>query len=828
MRLRFNHSHNRNCRRAGTCSVLHKSCAAACTFVIIASLVLSPVAQAQETVGPPAPTASTSLPALSYEAQPEETKAQQGTLESAGLEGNLGDVEILPDGATTDPSLVPGLIPSDPFADLDGLGLLTDDASGVYDTLDVGTLAVGVMVFRSSDPAQGTVVVQGGSSVANGDQMVAGEEGAAPVTWPTVSPAAGYRLNCWYRDAATPLSAAEFAQERFAAGATHYYVAHFVKSRALRELGGATRYDSMANIAQSGAFATGGTVVVTSGEKDGDISAAISLAGLEGAPTVLTTAGSLPAQAQATLRALNPSKIYLVGGTATLSVLVQRQIEAVAPQASIERFDGIDRLATSSLVYAKGRGQWSNTAIIANGYSFPDILSIAPYSYAMNVPVLLTRADGTLSDAIYHDLRNGGFTEVVIVGSTASVAQGTENLVRTTVTSQVTRLGGADRYATSLIIADWLTGRGLGYDYLGVTTGKNFPDALTGAALQGIRHAILLLLPDDTYSSAIQRINQRTDIIEVSVFGATSTVSQGNRDQICYGMLPQPANQYSENWANALVAVEVHSHPSASSPIVGSLAAGQSFLYYPYDTSSSWYAVLSNSGTQYVRNTTGNFSPRSDYSAYTAMQLRVRFDTDKVLYARPIGSASQVATLPAGSVLVSRVYNVGAGWYFSLYGGRVVFFTAAGISSTYYVTLTGDANLDAALGRAFDASINEGMSASDRLWQSYRYVVDSYRYRTKSVNLGPNWINEYGYDMLATGSGNCFSFAALFGLMARAIGYDAHSVAGAVGARGGGTTPHGWVEVWQGGQRYICDPEGEYELKINLYWQTSPRLSYVW
>jgi len=828
MVLRFNHNHKHNRGRVTACSVLHKFCATVCAFVIIASLVLSPVAEARETAGL-AKTALGAQPSISpYEVQLEETRAWQETLEFTTPEGNLGDVEILPDGVTTNPLMVPDLIPDDPFADLGGLGLLTDDAPESFDTLEVGTLAVGVMVFRSSDPTQGTVIVQGGSSVANGDQMVAGEEGTAPVTWPTVSPAAGYRLNCWYRDAATPLSAAEFAQERFAAGATHYYVAHFVKSRTLRELGGATRYDSMANIAQSGAFATGGTVVVTSGEKDGDISAAVSLAGLESAPTVLTTAGSLSAQAQATLRALSPSKIYLVGGTATLSVLVQSQIEAVAPQALVERFDGIDRLATSSLVYAKGRGQWSNTAIIANGYSFPDILSIAPYSYAMNVPVLLTRADGTLSDANYHDLRNGGFTEVVIVGSTASVAQSTENMVRTTVTSQVTRLGGADRYATSLIIANWLTGRGLGYEYLGVATGKNFPDALTGAALQGIRHAILLLLPDDTYSSAIQHINQRTDIVEVSVFGATSTVSQGNRDQICYGMLPQPANRYSENWANALVVVETHSHPSASSPIVGSLATGQSFLYYPYDTSSSWYAVLSNNGTQYVRNTTGNFSPRSDYSAYTAMQLRVHFDTDKVLYARPVASAPQVATLPAGSVLVSRVYNVGAGWYFSLYGGRVVFFTAAGISSTYYVTLTGDASLDAALGRALDASINEGMSASDRLWQSYRYVVDSYRYRTKSVNLGPNWINEYGYDMLATGSGNCYSFAALFGLMARAIGYDARSVAGAVGARGGGTTPHGWVEVWQDGQRYICDPEGEYELKINLYWQTSPRLTYVW
>lgn len=76
-------------------------------------------------------------------------------------------------------------------------------------------------------------------------------------------------------------------------------------------------------------------------------------------------------------------------------------------------------------------------------------------------------------------------------------------------------------------------------------------------------------------------------------------------------------------------------------------------------------------------------------------------------------------------------------------------------------------------------------------------------------------------DFFNTGSGNCYSYACAFMCLARALGYDAAVISGGVGLSSGGIGDHAWVEIYSGGQTYVCDPEGQYELPdYNMYWVT--------
>ena len=67
---------------------------------------------------------------------------------------------------------------------------------------------------------------------------------------------------------------------------------------------------------------------------------------------------------------------------------------------------------------------------------------------------------------------------------------------------------------------------------------------------------------------------------------------------------------------------------------------------------------------------------------------------------------------------------------------------------------------------------------------------------------------ELAVSALENGYGNCYSFAAVFAALARAVGYQAYAVGGVVGAT---EDPHGWVQILDDdGSMWMNDPEIEY------------------
>lgn len=105
------------------------------------------------------------------------------------------------------------------------------------------------------------------------------------------------------------------------------------------------------------------------------------------------------------------------------------------------------------------------------------------------------------------------------------------------------------------------------------------------------------------------------------------------------------------------------------------------------------------------------------------------------------------------------------------------------------------------------------MTQDQKLKAAYDYVVNNTTYNRTYETPSGDWTAAYATELLTTGKGNCYRFAAAFAYLAKALGYDSRVITGKIGAARGGLNPHGWVEIIIGGQTYVFDPEMHYAKK---------------
>ena len=289
-------------------------------------------------------------------------------------------------------------------------------------------------------------------------------------------------------------------------------------------LSGGGRYETMSAIVGAG-FNSSSTVIIATGENYPDALAASGIAGLSNAPVITTPSSHLGDEARGQIARLRPSRAIIIGGEAAVSGGVEQSLAQMG--LAVTRLAGTSREATSVRVLNESTA-WTSTVIIASGQGFADALSISSYAYAKSAPILLTSGSKTLSEEALDAIRNHGFANAIIVGGPAAVSLEVEAQLAQIGIGAPARLAGADRYATSGIIAQFALSQGMAADNLGVATGANFPDALAGAALCGSRNSVLLLATEelDVLTQLEVFFNQtRGSIHNASVFGGTAAVS---------------------------------------------------------------------------------------------------------------------------------------------------------------------------------------------------------------------------------------------------------------------------------------------------------------
>ena len=297
---------------------------------------------------------------------------------------------------------------------------------------------------------------------------------------------------------------------------------------------GADRYETNAMQAKAGWGSSGKAIVVT-GERWPD---ALSVSGLAGAldcPVILAGAGSLSGYTKDALASLGVESVIVVGDEKSVDAGVVGALGDLGIEVEA-RLAGPDRFATQMAVYEYGaeRGLWGGTAVVASGADggFADVLSASASAFAAGLPIFLADEAGSLSDAQVAALRDGGFSDAVVLGGEDRVSEFCRGAVYGAV-GKAPRIAGENRYQTSAEVAEWAVGKGyLSWDGAAFATGELPYDSLGGGALQGREGSVLLLVDEGWQGYALDALSSHGGASSIKFFGGEPSVSMSTRMEI--------------------------------------------------------------------------------------------------------------------------------------------------------------------------------------------------------------------------------------------------------------------------------------------------------
>jgi putative cell wall-binding protein len=194
-----------------------------------------------------------------------------------------------------------------------------------------------------------------------------------------------------------------------------------------------------------------------------------------------------------------------------------------------ERIAGTDRVATAAALSAAAFDPGVDVVYVATASSFADALAAGPLAALDGAPILLVERD-SIPAATATELDRLDPGRIVVLGGTAAVSDAVKTALGAHTDGTVTRLAGANRYATAAAISRAGFAGGVPVVYL--ATGESFADALSGGAAAALRGAPLLLTTSSSLSleAGVELLRLVPD--EIVVLGGTAAVSNAVLDAI--------------------------------------------------------------------------------------------------------------------------------------------------------------------------------------------------------------------------------------------------------------------------------------------------------
>ncbi len=191
-------------------------------------------------------------------------------------------------------------------------------------------------------------------------------------------------------------------------------------------IGGKDRYETNQKIVDNLNVAKGTPMVITSGNNFADALSISSIASINGYPILINDRDSLLASVSNYITNIQPSIIYVVGGTGVISTNIETQIKNLNGNINIVRLGGKDRYETSMIIAEKFNLN-TNTITIASGLNFPDALSGSVLAARKNSSVLLV--DNNDVSRQKELLNKQKITNVIVLGGEVSINSSTVNLL---------------------------------------------------------------------------------------------------------------------------------------------------------------------------------------------------------------------------------------------------------------------------------------------------------------------------------------------------------------------------------------------------------------
>ena len=192
-----------------------------------------------------------------------------------------------------------------------------------------------------------------------------------------------------------------------------------------------------------------------------------------------------------------------------------------AHAATVDRWAGADRYATSVRISQQAFPSGADTVFVATGESFPDALAAGPAAAALGAPILLTAVD-QLPAVVSAELQRLNPSVVHLLGGPAAVAPSVEAQVDAATSAEIRRIAGNDRYATGAAVVELAFATA---EVLYVAAGTGFADALSAGAPGGALQRPVILTSKNSLPAPSREQIIRLANPDVVVLGGVAAVS---------------------------------------------------------------------------------------------------------------------------------------------------------------------------------------------------------------------------------------------------------------------------------------------------------------
>lgn len=223
------------------------------------------------------------------------------------------------------------------------------------------------------------------------------------------------------------------------------------------------------------------------------------------------------------------------------SLLIFAYTPEASASTSINRIAGYDRYQTAVAVSKNGWPDGADTAILAYGENFPDALSAGPLAHKYNAPILLTGSYNLNKDTT-QELNRLKVKKVFIIGGYAVVSKNVENELSSMNITSV-RIAGKDCYETALQVAQEV---GISKGVF-VTTGLDFPDALSIAPIAATNEMPVLLVPRNDLTSIQKDFLSKSNIPNSYIVKGFNEISDKIVSQFPNSEVISGADPYERN-----------------------------------------------------------------------------------------------------------------------------------------------------------------------------------------------------------------------------------------------------------------------------------------
>jgi len=214
---------------------------------------------------------------------------------------------------------------------------------------------------------------------------------------------------------------------------------------------------------------------------------------------------------------------YTVTDSDGNKVSVSRVINVVARNVQVSALIGTDRYDTA-VGLSKSQFTTANTVMIANGGALADGLAATPLATYKKAPLLLTRVSN-LPEETKGEIKRLSAKNAIIIGGTTVVNDSVIKELKALGITNVERIGGVDRYDTSLEIAKYIDKNCYDVNNVVISNGLGQADALSIASVAGRDKMAIILVEKDVVPTKVYSWLKAEALENAYIIGGTTVVS---------------------------------------------------------------------------------------------------------------------------------------------------------------------------------------------------------------------------------------------------------------------------------------------------------------